>query len=283
MHPNVSRGPKFCMFQSLVVPRVARKNGIVRAPRTHHTVVSSTSPILAWRGGGFGPTHKQHPPQPAQPRHTNDAALRTRKQHQQERKPQQPTKRSDPMQHAKGRTGDCPGPRKETAPRRNVTQGGGAKVEIDIVWILNVWPSGLWSSMVSKPAVNRYFEKHSSQRGGGGGCMLRKCNSFEFRGRGLWSARRGYGGTMPPQAQWMTAKANDGLVQVTLHGLSASFWPSLRKKRGWRCFLQVLPMCCAICRVPSTRSGMHWRGGGASKVLSLRPSHSLPDRNCTLP
>ena len=27
------------------------------------------------------------------------------------------------MQHAKGRTGDCPGPRKETTTRRNVTQG----------------------------------------------------------------------------------------------------------------------------------------------------------------
>ena len=32
---------------------------------------------------------------------------------------------SDPTQHAKGRTGDCPGPRKETTTRRNVTQGGG--------------------------------------------------------------------------------------------------------------------------------------------------------------
>ena len=31
--------------------------------------------------------------------------------------------RSDPTQHAKGRTGDCPGPRKETATRRNVTRG----------------------------------------------------------------------------------------------------------------------------------------------------------------
>ena len=40
-----------------------------------------------------------------------------------EHRPQQPTKRSDPPQHAKGRTCDCPGPRKETATRRNVTQG----------------------------------------------------------------------------------------------------------------------------------------------------------------
>ena len=64
-------------------------------------------------------THKRHPPQPAQPRHTNNWAPQTRKRHQ-----QRPTERSDPMQHAKGRTGDCPGPRKGTATRRNVTQGG---------------------------------------------------------------------------------------------------------------------------------------------------------------
>ena len=31
----------------------------------------------------------------------------------------------NPTQHAKGRTGDCPGPRKGTTTRRNVTQGGG--------------------------------------------------------------------------------------------------------------------------------------------------------------
>ena len=30
---------------------------------------------------------------------------------------------SDPTQHAKGRTGDCPGPRKGTTTRRTVTQG----------------------------------------------------------------------------------------------------------------------------------------------------------------
>ena len=70
-------------------------------------------------------TRKRHiPPHPAQPRHTNDGAPRTRKRHQQEHRPQRPTERSDPTQHAKGRTGDCPGPRKETATRRNVTWGG---------------------------------------------------------------------------------------------------------------------------------------------------------------
>ena len=68
--------------------------------------------------------HKRHiPPHSAQPRHTNHWAPRTRKRHQQEHRPQRPTERSAPMQHAKGRTGDCPGPRKETTTRRNVTRG----------------------------------------------------------------------------------------------------------------------------------------------------------------
>ena len=73
----------------------------------------------------WGPlTRKRHiPPHPAQPRHTNDWAPRTRKRHQQEHRPQRPTERSDPTQHAKGRTGDCPGPRKGTTTRRNVTEG----------------------------------------------------------------------------------------------------------------------------------------------------------------
>ena len=70
-------------------------------------------------------THKRHQPQPAQPQDNNDGAPRTRKQRQQENRPQRPTKRSDPTQHGKGRTGGCPGPRKETSTRRNVTQGAG--------------------------------------------------------------------------------------------------------------------------------------------------------------
>ena len=88
---------------------------------------------MTWRGGGG----KRPPQQPAQPqyanywapltrkRHTNHWAPRTRKRHQQEHQPQRPTESSDPTQHAKGRAGDCPGPRKETTTRRNVTQGGG--------------------------------------------------------------------------------------------------------------------------------------------------------------
>ena len=70
-------------------------------------------------------TRKRHTmPQPAQPQYTDHWAPRTRKRHQQEHCLQRPTERSNPMQHAKGRTGDCSGPRKETTTRRNVTQGG---------------------------------------------------------------------------------------------------------------------------------------------------------------
>ena len=39
-----------------------------------------------------------------------------RKRHQQEHRPQRPSERSDPTQHAKGRTGDCPGPVKKQQP-----------------------------------------------------------------------------------------------------------------------------------------------------------------------
>ena len=69
-------------------------------------------------------TRKRHtPPHPAQPQHTNHWAPRTRKRHQQEHRPQRPTESSDPTQHAEGRTGDRPGPRKGATTRRNVTQG----------------------------------------------------------------------------------------------------------------------------------------------------------------
>ena len=96
----------------------------------------------AWsarRGGGGGGgnywaplTRKRHTmPHSAQSQHTNHWAPRTRKRHQQEHRPQRPTESSDPTQHAKGRTGDRPGPRKGTTTRRNVTQGGDP---ITIAW-----------------------------------------------------------------------------------------------------------------------------------------------------
>ena len=71
-------------------------------------------------------TRKRHTmPHSAQSQHTNYWAPRTRKRHQQEHRPQRLTESSDPTQHAKGRTGDCPGPRKGATTRRNVTQGEG--------------------------------------------------------------------------------------------------------------------------------------------------------------
>ena len=44
--------------------------------------------------------------------------------YRQEHRPQRPTEHSDPTQHAKGRMGDRPGPRKGATTQRNVTQGG---------------------------------------------------------------------------------------------------------------------------------------------------------------
>ena len=70
------------------------------------------------------PHHNHHNPLCAHHR-----ALRTRKRHQQEHRPQRPTDRSDPTQHAKGRTGDCPGPCEGATTRRTVTRGGGGGLE----------------------------------------------------------------------------------------------------------------------------------------------------------
>ena len=78
-------------------------------------------------------TRKGHTmPHSAQPQHTNYWAPRTRKRHQQEHRPQRPTERSAPTQHAKGRTGDCPGPRKGATTRRNVTQGGASPLWYEV-------------------------------------------------------------------------------------------------------------------------------------------------------
>ena len=69
-------------------------------------------------------TRKRHTmPHSAQPQHTNYWVPRTRKRQEQEHRPQRRTESSDPTQHAEGRTSDCPGPRKGTTTRRNVTQG----------------------------------------------------------------------------------------------------------------------------------------------------------------
>ena len=80
-------------------------------------------------------TCKRHTmPHSAQPQRTNYWAPRTRKRHQQEHRPQRPTERSDPTQHAKGRAGDRPGPRKGTTTRRNVTPGGGGGLGMAAAW-----------------------------------------------------------------------------------------------------------------------------------------------------
>ena len=100
--------------------------------------LNDSAPRVGGVGGGSPRQQPAHPqyanywapltrkryttPHPAQPRHTNHRAPRTRKRHQQEHRPQRPTERSAPTQHAKGRAGDCPGPRKETTTRRTVTQ-----------------------------------------------------------------------------------------------------------------------------------------------------------------
>ena len=104
-------------------------------------------------------TRKRHIlPHSAQPQHTNDGAPRTRKRHQQEHRPQRPTERSDPTQHAKGRPGDCPGPRKGTTTRRNVRgqlEGSTAGFAGSRTggWIVPVAGTHLWSVRV--PAAHR--------------------------------------------------------------------------------------------------------------------------------
>ena len=96
-------------------------------------------------------TRKRHTmPHSAQSQHANYWAPRKRKRHQQEHRPQWPTESSDPTQHAKGRTGDRPGPRKGATTRRNVAQGGGnvfgatrALVPVGSGPQPDVWPGAL--------------------------------------------------------------------------------------------------------------------------------------------
>ena len=71
-------------------------------------------------GGGAGKQTRTLP-HSAQPQHTHHWAPRTRKRHQQEHRPQRPTERSDPTQHAKGLSRALKG----TTTRRTVTQGAG--------------------------------------------------------------------------------------------------------------------------------------------------------------
>ena len=68
--------------------------GVVSGGGGHIDVI-----ILVGVGGGGG---------------TPTTGLRDHGNDTSEHRPQRPTERSDPTRHAKGRTGDCPGPRKET-------------------------------------------------------------------------------------------------------------------------------------------------------------------------
>ena len=79
------------------------------------------------RGGGGAGAEKYNDPRSNQ-QYANYWAPLMRKQHHKEHGLQRPSGSVDPTQHAKGRTGDCPGPRKENATRRNVTQGVGGLV-----------------------------------------------------------------------------------------------------------------------------------------------------------
>ena len=65
-------------------------------------------------------------PHPAQPQPTNYWAPRARQRHQREHRPQRPTESSDPTRHARGRTGDCPGPQTNNNQTECHTGGGRA-------------------------------------------------------------------------------------------------------------------------------------------------------------
>ena len=112
--------PKFWSNRSVAKPFQAEAGGGGAVPQEVAGGGGMRS-CKRWPEGRGGYTM----PHPAQGQHTNHWASRTRKRHQQEHRPQQPTESNDPTQHAKGRTGDFPGPRKGATTRRNVTQGGG--------------------------------------------------------------------------------------------------------------------------------------------------------------
>ena len=79
------------------------------------------------RGGGVGSEDRKTAPRNNQhnPQCVNHWAPLPRQRHHKAHPWQRPSEHSDPTRHAKGRTGDCPGPRNETATRRNVPLGGG--------------------------------------------------------------------------------------------------------------------------------------------------------------
>ena len=79
-------------------------------------------------------TVKRPRQQPAHPRYAHYWAPLTRTRHAMPHsaQPQHTNYYGDPTQHAKGRTGDRPGPRKGATTRRNVTRGGGLQGPYDV-------------------------------------------------------------------------------------------------------------------------------------------------------
>ena len=164
-------------------------------------------------------TRKRHiPPHPAQPQHTNHWYPRTRKRHQQEHRPQRPTVRSNPTQHAKGRTSHCPGPRQGTTTRRNVTRGGGGVPP-------SAWSRGRCLSIVESDGVSRSMcsppristGKYSTWSWNGGLSLFQVSPSLRFNSHS-------HSSELGPQAPESNCRAVGG------EGLSDCF--------GWQfCFL----------------------------------------------
>ena len=94
----------------------------------------------------------------AQPWHTNYWAPRTRKRHQQEHRPQRPTESSNPTQHAKGRTGDCPGPVKEQQPDGMLHRGGGVRKILDPIPPLDDLARPLQRPAVARRGVHQILD-----------------------------------------------------------------------------------------------------------------------------
>ena len=111
-------------------------------------------------------------PHPAQPQHTNHWAPRMWRRHQQEHRPQQPTESSNATQDAKGRTGDCPRPPKETTTKRNVTQGA---------WAVHLLSSRRSSSMgvqMGRAPPSASTQCHSPERGHPNATKGASCGDF---------------------------------------------------------------------------------------------------------
>ena len=128
LRTNWREGGRYSVFKLKILTK--KLNKMLQTLDVHRNgdvaIVNSKGQVVSYRNTSAQVCEARRPRRGgggAQPQHTNYWAPQTRKRHQQEHRPQRPTERSAPTQHAKGRTGDCPGPRKETTTPRNVTQG----------------------------------------------------------------------------------------------------------------------------------------------------------------